>query len=101
MIKTREILFEDAQPTKIKKNHFVKPYLCIEQNDSLGGKGNFAYELEVVKKPRTDDEEREFQQYAERWHREFFRMLALLIDDKVSLTIKYCCRPSDSNEKSD
>jgi CheY-like chemotaxis protein len=79
-------------------NSSVKPYLHIEQKDSMGVNGCFAYALEVVKKPRTDDEEEEFLEYAERWHREFFRMLALLLDDQISLTIKYNHPPSENNK---
>jgi len=82
-------------------NQSEKPYFHLQEQEGHEVKGYFAYVLEVVKKPLTDDEEREFQEYTERWHREFFRMLVLLIDEQVSLSIRYIRSYQENNENPD
>ena len=91
---SRKIMHQYEVVTSITtENTWNKPFLLIDKNNDSGLSGRFAFSLEAVKKPRSDKEEAEFIEYSARWHKEFFRMLAILIDEKVTLSVKYNCPP--------
>ncbi|MCX6305408.1 MAG: type IV secretion system DNA-binding domain-containing protein [Bacteroidetes bacterium] len=77
------------------------PLLEKQETDGLRVTGSFAYSLEAVKKPRTNEEETEFIEYAEQWHREFFRMLTLVIDDQITVSLKFIRKPQQTIENPD
>ncbi len=88
---TRKVFRQYEVVTSAAEKSLNKPFLHIDEITDSQVSGCFAFSLEAVKKPRSDQEESEFMEYSERWHREFFRMLGILIDEKVSLIIKYIC----------
>jgi len=84
------------------RNKFeLQPILITHKINDFSFIGSFSYVLKAVKKPRTTEEENEFLEFSERWHREFYRMLILLLDDKVTLTMRYIKNTQNEQEGKD
>ncbi|MEI6901005.1 MAG: DUF87 domain-containing protein, partial [Bacteroidota bacterium] len=74
------------------------PCFISDPANSLPVRGHFAYSLEAIKKPRSDHEEVELIEYSLQWHSEFFRMLSILLDEKVTLSVRYLSNAGNSVE---